>query len=729
LNKRHFLLFLSAFFFMTNGLQAGTASSAVANGLNDLTRYPRVEQYERGSVQVDFPTVENWPDFQWLNAWLPVEVRLHGDATAYVGSALVRAFTHVDLEKRTVRISSLSVEKTNFSQDQVPGIVDDLVAKAFQGRESIIPLDVVLRLLPEDFEIPGDDMVVSGLNFEAPHILVSNEPVKLLAIDKKPVTFPVEGTEIEWVVNTNWSVFHYKPENKWYVLNDETWQANNFLSGGDWDDVGELPPDFQKMAQDEAWSALRGVIPPRKPQEQPSKFIVTLQATELILLDGPPQLANIEGTDIRYVTNTESDLLSYAGDWYYLVSGRWFKNRELQGNWTPVKTLPAVFSEIPAKHKMGHVLFSVPGTRQARLALIEASIPNRVSIPADAGSELEVPWVGEPRFESIDMTSLQRGVNTPFQVIRHNNFYYLCYEGAWYLSDSPLGGWKTALTIPEDIYRIPASDPAYNVTFVRLEPADDPAQTGVTYRSSSGYRGSYSTGAGVVYGTGWNYPGQVYWDASHGPAYWRHWWTYGYNMGYYPVGGLYRPRYPYYNGWYGWSAYRPMTTMSIKSPAVDYQHGHGSAWEGPLQTTPGIKSDTGSLDRFLPKDNHVDGTESFTRVTEEETAAASKVSAVSLYASTSLSSSRFSGRDGEVYKKEGEEWRHYREGDWREVSETQRNAVLPSSSDKSKSGQAEPWLPAHKRVLSRSELDEQALSRLEGMDNYAKYRMEKDFKQ
>jgi len=35
------------------------------------------------------------------------------------------------------------------------------------------------------------------------------------------------------------------------------------------------------------------------------------------------------------------------------------------------------------------------------------------------------------------------------------------------------------------------------------------------------------------------------------------------------------------------------------------------------------------------------------------------------------------------------------------------------------------WLPAHKRTLSRAELDRQELARIEGMDNYSKYRMQK----
>ena len=225
-----------------------------------------------------------------------------------------------------------------------------------------------------------------------------------------------------WVVNTNWHVFFYRPEGRWFVLNGETWQSNNYLSSGDWVTVDALPADFQKLVQDEYWSALRPLIPPVKPEKPPEAFVVSLEATEIILTDGPPVLAEVEGTDILYVTNTQSDLLKLESHWYYLVSGRWFKNDSLQGRWESVKDLPPAFGNIPSDHAMGHVLFSVPGTRQSRLARIEASIPHRVTIASDARANLEVLWVGEPRFEPIDRTSLERGLNTPFQVIKLDNF-------------------------------------------------------------------------------------------------------------------------------------------------------------------------------------------------------------------------------------------------------------------------------------------------------------------
>jgi hypothetical protein len=115
-------------------------------------------------------------------------------------------------------------------------------------------------------------------------------------------------------------------------------------------------------------------------------------------------------------------------------------------------------------------------------------------------------------------------------VIRHNNFYYLCHEGAWYRSSSAAGPWSPAREIPEAIYAIPATDPAYNVTFVRAGTFDDSSGR-MAYESSGGYYGKYYTGASVVYGTGWYHPG--YYSRS---AYWRYPYAYGYWGPYGPYG-------------------------------------------------------------------------------------------------------------------------------------------------------------------------------------------------
>ena len=727
-------------FILCCGTAIGAPGNAAGTGpeLNNLTNYPRIEKFEQGSVQVDFPTVESWPDFRFLKAWLPVEVSLNGDSQARIGSAYVQARTDINFEQRTVSISNLKVLRTKFSTENKSETVTNLVSQAFQGRESIVPLDVVLRLLPEDFEIPEQGGDVSRLNLEPPAIVVSETPLKLLSIDKEPVRAKVKNTELEYVVNTNWNVFYYSPDEQWYVLNDGTWQLNNYLSDGGWTTTDKLPDDFDKLALDDHWAEVQEALPASKPTNPPVPFVISLQATELVLLDGAPRLKAINETGISYASNTKSDLFSFAGNWYFLVSGRWFKNGVLEGKWQSVKELPEAFAKIPADHEKGHVLYSVAGTRQAKLALIEAALPHSVSVAKGAGAALEVTWIGEPRFETIDTTELQRGMNTPFQVIRHNNFYYLCYEGAWYFSESSTGPWKVALQIPDEIYRIPATDPAYNVTFVRLGTEQDKQQEHVNYNYSSGYKGNFSTRVSVVYGTGWHNPSNVYWDSANNPAYWHYGHTYGYNTGYHPVGAYYGRRGGYYGrrGYggrgrygYGYGGYYPTrTTVTIESPSVNYNQGYGSAWEGPLQTTPGDPTKTAekSLDQFLPKKKS-DGKEKFVKTSTDGEPKSAKISASSLYASASLSSNRFSGPDGEVYKRDGQEWSQYSEGNWdtmKAIGQNQHHEPRPQQ--RSEVQYRRGYVPAHKKTLSRSELDRQEMARLKGMDSYSKYRMEKE---
>lgn len=732
-------MILSVSMFYSGQTQAAAGNTSAANSeMTGLTDYPRIEQFAQGSVQVDFPTLESWPDFQFLRAWLPVEVSLNGDSKPRVGSVYVQAVTDIDFDQRTVRISDLKVLKTKFSAADTSEVVTKLASQAFQHRERTVPLDVLLRLLPEDFEVAGRNGGESRLNFDPPVIVVSETPLQLLSIDKEPVRAAIEGTELEYVVNTNWNVFYSGQDGRWYVLNDKTWQLNNYLADGGWTTAGSLPSDFDRLALSDKWKEVQKALPASKPSTDPTPFIISLQATELILLDGAPRLNAIADTGIRYVSNTQSDLFSFGGRWYFLVSGRWFSNSDLTGQWQSVNDLPQAFAQIPSEHKKGRVLYSVPGTRQVKLALIEAALPHRISVPRGAADRFEVSWVGEPRFEAIENTRLQRGLNTPYQVIRHNNFYYLCFEGAWYFSASPINSWKVATRIPDEIYAIPATDPAYNVTFVRLDTQQDEAQASVNYNYSSGYTGSFSTTVSVVYGTGWYYPSSVFWDPLFGPSYWHYGSTYGYNIGYHPVGAFYGGHAGFRGGWggygrwgwggWGYGGWGGRMSITIESPTVNFTHGYGSAWEGPLQTTPGDPSESAekSLDKFLPK-KKVDGTEEFVATSKSVATGPAKISASSLYIGSILASNRYSGPDGEVYKHEDQQWSQYSEGNWttmQAMEQEQRYVARPQQ--RTESGSYERFVPAHKRTLSRSELDRQELARLEGMDNYSKYRMEKE---
>jgi hypothetical protein len=211
------------------------------------------------------------------------------------------------------------------------------------------------------------------------------------------------------------------------------------------------------------------------------------------------------------------------------------------------------------------------------------------------------------------------------------------------------------------------------------------------------------------------------------------------------VGAYYGGRAGYYNrrygrgGWGrygyghgGWGGYYGgRTTITIASPTVNFTQGYGSAWDGPLQTTPGDPAEAAerSLDEFLPK-KKVDGKEVFVKTSKADTGKPTPVSASSLYASAALSSNRFSGPDGEVYKREDKQWSQYNEGNWTTMQAmAQNHRYEPRPQQRSEKQDDDRWLPAHKRTLSRAELDRQELARLEGMDNYSKYRMEKESRQ
>ena len=229
----------------------------------------------------------------------------------------------------------------------------------------------------------------------------------------------------------------------------------------------------------------------------------------------------------------------------------------------------------------------------------------------------------------------------------------------------------------------------------------------------------------MVYGTGWYYPSSVFYGPYNRPHYWHYRSPYGRNIGYHPVGAYYGGRSPYYNPWGGWYG---RTTVTITSPTVNFNHGYGSAWEGPLQTTPGDPSETASksLDAFLPK-KKVDGKEEFISTKQDRPTEPAKISASSLYMSATLSSNMFSGPDGEVYKNEEDGWSQYSDGNWNTMQAIARQQpVEKRTGQKTQTHDMDRFLPAHKRTLSRSELDRQEMARIEGMDQYSKYRTKQD---
>ena len=142
-----------------------------------------------------------------------------------------------------------------------------------------------------------------------------------------------------------------------------------------------------------------------------------------------------------------------------------------------------------------------------RLATLPA-IPTRLAVPKNTSPAIEVAYAGEPKFEPITNTNLQRAVNTSYDVIQFQGQFYLGFSGIWYVGPAPRGPWLVAEKVPDEIYAIPPGSPTYHVTQVTIKETSSDA---VLFS----YMPAYVTGVYVAYGipycgTGWYYPPYVY---------------------------------------------------------------------------------------------------------------------------------------------------------------------------------------------------------------------------
>jgi hypothetical protein len=234
------------------------------------------------------------------------------------------------------------------------------------------------------------------LKNDPPKIFYSKKAAVLVIFDGKPILSPIKDNELKFIVNTNWDIFYHEKTKTNYLRNEKTWlQAQNL--NGPYSPAEKLPDDFKKLPMNDNWKDVLLSIPPQKlkPENMPVVFVGEVPA-ELIQTKGEPDYKPIPQTNLVWVTNTESDLIFFPGDnhYYYLVSGRWFKTRNLEaGPWSfATPSLPEDFKKLPAEHEIGNLRASVPGTREAEEAVIQASIPQTAKINKNTAKAPEVTY-------------------------------------------------------------------------------------------------------------------------------------------------------------------------------------------------------------------------------------------------------------------------------------------------------------------------------------------------
>jgi hypothetical protein len=653
--------------------------------------WPREKSNAGGTIIYYQPQLDEWKDYRELDARMAVSIKQKTGQTT-VGVVYLRARTDANLDTRNVVLSQLEVTSTRFpSLDEASAAAMDQLVKTFLSPSAVMNISLD-RLLAELEEKKQDSEPVVPVKNDPPKIFISySANAILLLVDGEIVRAPIEKTNLEFVVNTNWDLFFDKTASKYYLLHEKTWLTAAALEGP-WAITTKLPADLSKIPDQPNWAEVKKAIPPPAGASGTApKVFYSNEPAEIITFTGKPVYSKIPNTQLSYATNTESNVFLQSGEnqYYYLVAGRWFRAKSLDGPWTfATTTLPADFAQIPPNSVASRVLVSVPGTDEATDAVLLAQIPNTVIVDrAKAEAEVQVAYDGQPEFKPIESTSLSYASNTQDKVIKVGDLYYLCFQAVWFMSTSPTGPWKTADSVPKEIYTIPTSSPVYNVTYV----TQTTTPSGETEASSTaGYLGIFiigaAVGATIAYGSGYYYPPYFYYGPYPYPIYRPYPITYGVGAYYNPHNGAYgvaRGAYGPYGGVAGAAWYNPSTGTGGRAVGGcgvygcagaaraynPYTGAYGATRQGSNAYSQWGSSVVTKGDKWAQTGHYSDsrGTVAGARGSEGGRVIGGSGQNGSGFVGQSGSGDIYAGKDGNAYKKTDSGWQQYENGGWNQV--------------------------------------------------------------
>lgn len=506
--------------------------------------------------------------------------------TPVFGAVWFEAYALTDRDSRTVVLSDVKVKGARFPSMEGQNLeaYGKLVTDEIEEWEFLITLDELNAMLEY---VDKQNIAVEEIKNDPPKIIFKSTPAVLILIDGDAKEQDLENTDLKYVVNTAFFIVYDKKSNMYYMRGGPWWYSSKKVDSGYApvdnvpDEVSKLAAEAEKAAAEDAAAAAAaaaaaGEDPPPDPATEfegksPPEIIVSTGPTELIMTEGDPAFAPIEGTEILYMTNTDSDVfMDLKGQQYFtLISGRWYTAPSMEGKWKYVASdgLPADFAKIPPDSQNGQVLASIAGTEQAQNAVLDMYVPQTAEVDRKEATT-KVEYDGDPKFERIEDTDMTYAVNTSSSVIKAGSIYYCCDDAVWFQAASPTGPWAVCVEVPDVIYTIPPSCPVYNVVYVYVY---DYSPEVVYVGYTPGYTCSYVYGGTVVYGTGYHYY----------PWYGRYYYprpvTWGFGVHYNPYTGWGFSVGTGYGGPYGWMRVGWGSPYRYWGPA-GYHHGYNRGY-------------------------------------------------------------------------------------------------------------------------------------------------------
>jgi len=609
-----------------------------------------------------------------LKARAAVAVELKGSSEPVFGALWLEARLDTDRAERTATVVDVAVTRVRFpEQDEgnaqkLKALLEKEIPK-WQLPISLDRLSATLELAEQRAE------TAQKINTDPPKILFVPEPAVLISLDGEPRLTKEENTELMRVINSPFTILFTPSQKAYYLYADiDTWYTSNDVQGN-WTVSKKVPAEVAARAP-----KMEGG-PAETDQEDhtgqpgpPPKVIVATEPTELISSNGKPEYTPIAGTDLLYMSNTDSDVLLAINnqEHYVLLAGRWYASAKLDGPWRYVQgdKLPPDFAKIPEDAELGTVLYAIPGTDIAKEAVLDAQIPQTAAVDRKK-AQLTVEYDGDPKFEKIKGTQMTYAVNTATPLINANGKYYACDQAVWFVADKATGPWQVATSVPDEIYTIPPESSLYHVTFVRIYYFTDEV---VYVGYLPGYTNTYVHNTTIVYGTGYWYPG---W---HGRWYYPRPATWGFHVRWNPWTGF-RFGFSYSNGpfrftigggrWYRGGWWGP---GSYRGYRRGYRHGYRKGRNA------GYRAGYRTGRRNAAQQNLYRNQRNQARTTKPSDTAGKRAQAK---ATSKRDNNVFADREGNVHRKTDQGWQQRANEGWKsekkQAAQSQKTAQSKSS--------------------------------------------------
>jgi hypothetical protein len=180
----------------------------------------------------------------------------------------------------------------------------------------------------------------------------------------------------------------------------------------------------------------------------------------LVIFDGEPTFAPIQGTGLLFAINTNWDVFQEEGKpvTYLLNGDTWLQAPGPKGPWAPVDKLPKSFWSLPAEDNWAEARKNLPGK-----TITKDKMP-RVLVSVKPAELILLD--GKPKTKDIAKTQLLWVTNTQsdlFQYKTDQKYYYLV-SGRWFRAAGFDGPWTfCSADLPADFAKIPKDHPKAGV--------------------------------------------------------------------------------------------------------------------------------------------------------------------------------------------------------------------------------------------------------------------------